>query len=79
MSAAKRLLRLGLLGVLLGVLVVFYLQHRMKHPPAAHVPVGDAIVEIPPGTSTSEIFRRLDSASVVEDGRLAEVYYRLYR
>jgi peptidoglycan lytic transglycosylase G len=78
-SAAKRLLRLGLLGVLLGVLVVFYLQHRMKHPPATHLPGGDAIVEIPPGTSTSEIFRRLDSAGVVEDGRLAEVYYRLHR
>lgn len=79
MSAAKRLLRLGLLVVLLGVLVVFYLQHRMMHPPAPTQPRGDVIVDIPPGTSTSGIFRRLDSAGIVEDGRLAEVYYRLHR
>lgn len=79
MSAAKRLLRLGLLVLLLGVLVVFYLQHRMMHPPAPTQPRGDVIVDIPPGTSTSDIFRRLDSAGIVEDGRLAEVYYRLHR
>ena len=79
MSAAKRLARVGLLLLLLGVLVVFYLQHRMTHPPESRPPAGDVIVEIPPGTSTSEIFRRLDSAGVVEDGRLAEVYYRLHR
>jgi UPF0755 protein len=78
-SAAKRLLRLGLLVVLLGALVVFYLQHRMTHPPAPTQPRGDVIVDIPSGTSTSEIFRRLDSAGIVEDGRLAEVYYRLHR
>lgn len=79
MSAAKRLLRLGLLVVLLAALVVFYLQHRMTHPPEVRPPRGDVIVEIPPGTSTSEIFRRLDAAGIVEDGRLAEVYYRLHR
>lgn len=79
MSAARRLARVGLLIFLLGVLIVFYLQHRMTHPSVTQPPEGDVIVEIPPGTSTSEIFRRLDSAGVVEDGRLAEVYYRLHR
>jgi UPF0755 protein len=79
MSAAKRLARIGLLLVLFAVLSVFYLQYRMKNPPVTRLPGGDVIVEIPPGTSTSEIFRRLDSAGVVEDGRLAEVYYRLHR
>ena len=79
MSAGKRWARIGLLVVLLGALVAFYLQYRMKHPPVKALPGGDVIVEIPPGTSTSSIFRRLASAGVVEDGRLAEVYYRLHR
>jgi UPF0755 protein len=78
-SAPHRLLRLGLLLLLFAGLVVFYLQYRMKHPPATVTPDGDVILEIPPGTSTSGIFRRLDDAGVVEDGRLAEVYYRLHR
>lgn len=79
MSAARRLARIGLLLALFAVLLVFYLQYRMKNPPMPGLPGGDVIVEIPPGTSTSEIFRRLDRAGVVEDGRLAEVYYRLHR
>jgi peptidoglycan lytic transglycosylase G len=79
MSAGKRWARIGLLVVLLGALVVFSLQYRMKHPPARALPGGDVIVEIPPGTSTSGIFRRLADAGVVEDHRLAEVYYRLHR
>lgn len=79
MSASRRLLRLGLPLVLLVGLVVFYFQYRMKNPSAAGPATGDVIVEIPPGTSTSEIFRRLDAAGVVEDARLAEIYYRLHR
>jgi UPF0755 protein len=78
-SAAKRVARIGLLLALFAVLFVFYLQYRMKNPPMPGLPGGDVIVEIPTGTSTSEIFRRLDRAGVVEDGRLAEVYYRLHR
>jgi UPF0755 protein len=78
-SAAKRLARIGLLLALFAVLVAFYLQYRMKNPPVTHLPGADVIVEIAPGTSTSEIFRRLGRAGVVEDGRLAEVYYRLHR
>jgi UPF0755 protein len=80
LKASRRLLRFGLLAVLLVALVVFVFQYRMNNPPATAGPAsGDVIVEIPPGTSTSEIFRRLDAAGVVEDARLAEVYYRLHR
>ncbi|HEY3169989.1 MAG TPA: endolytic transglycosylase MltG [Thermoanaerobaculia bacterium] len=79
MSAARRLLRLGLLVLLFLALLAFYFQYRMEHPPVSRSPAGEVIVEIPPGTSTSELFRRLDAAGVVEDARLAEIYYRLYR
>jgi UPF0755 protein len=78
-SAPKRWARVGLLLVLAGLGAVFVVQYRMKNPPTKSLPGGDVIVEIPPGTSTSEIFRKLDSAGVVQDGRLAEVYYRLHR
>ena len=79
MKAPRRLLRFGLLAVLLVGLVVFVFQYRMKNPPARGPEAGDVIVEIPPGTPTSEIFRRLDAAGVIEDARLAEIYYRLHR
>ena len=79
MSAGRRLARVGLLLLLFALLFTFSLQYRMRHPPVPVPATGDVIVEIPPGTSTSEIFRRLDDAGVVEDGRLAEVYYRLHR
>lgn len=79
MSAGRRLARIGLLLIFFAVLLVFYLQYRMKNPPVPPTPVGDVIVEIPPGTSTWVIFERLDEAGVVEDARLAEIYYRLHR
>jgi UPF0755 protein len=78
-SASRRLRLLGLLAALLAALGVIYFQYRMKNPSARGPEAGDVIVEIPPGTSTSEIFRRLDAAGVVEDARLAEIYYRLHR
>ncbi len=79
MSAPRRLLRLLLLAVLLALLTVFYFRYRLENPPAPRPPNEEVIVEIPPGTHTSEIFRRLARAGVVEDARLAEVYYRLHR
>ena len=79
MSAPRRLLRLGLLAVLFVALLALYFEYRMKNPPIPRPPAGEVVVYIPPGTSTSAIFRRLDEAGVVEDGRLAEVYYRLHR
>jgi UPF0755 protein len=79
MSAARRFLRLGLLVLFLLALVAFYFHYRMENPPGSRPGAGEVIVEIPPGTSTSEIFRRLDAAGVVEDARLAEIYYRLHR
>jgi UPF0755 protein len=78
-SASRRLRLVTLLVVLLAALGVIYFQYRMKNPPARGPEAGDVIVEIPPGTPTSEIFRRLDAAGVIEDARLAEIYYRLHR
>ncbi|HEY6066533.1 MAG TPA: endolytic transglycosylase MltG [Thermoanaerobaculia bacterium] len=79
MKRSRLFLRLGLFAVLVAALVVVYFQYRMKNPPTPRLPGAEVILEIPPGTSTSEIFRRLDREGVVEDGRLAEVYYRLHR
>ena len=55
-----------------------YFRYRLENPPAVSGS-GDVIVEIPSGTPTSAIFRRLARAGVVEDARLAEIYYRLHR
>ena len=78
MSAPRRFLRLTLLFLVFVVAIAAYFRYRLENPPS---PPGseEATVEIPPGTSTAEIFRRLARAGVVEDGRLAEVYYRLHR
>jgi len=62
---------------LLAVAAFFY--YRLEHPPGAARATEDVVVDIPRGTSTAEIFRRLEAAGVVEDARLAEVYYRLHR
>jgi len=62
---------------LLAVAAFFY--YRLGHPPGAARATEDVVVDIPRGTSTAEIFRRLEAAGVVEDARLAEVYYRLHR
>ena len=37
------------------------------------------MVLFPQGTPTAQIFRRLAGEGVVEDARLAEIYYRIYR
>ncbi len=76
MSAGRRFLRLGLLLGLLLFALVFSLFRRLEHPPAPATP-GEAVVFFPFGTSTSEIFRRLDGEGVVSPAWLAEAYYRL--
>lgn len=78
MTAPRRTLW-AIAAVLVAVVAVAaYFRYRLENPP---VPSGsgEVIVEIPPGTSTAGIFRRLARAGVVEDARLAEVYYRLHR
>jgi len=77
-SESRRLIRLGLLVALL-FSVAAYFHYRLEHPPAPRLPSERVIVLIPPGASTAEIFRRLDEAGVVEDARLAQIYYRLHR
>jgi UPF0755 protein len=77
-SASRRFLRLVLFVFLFVGALAVYFRYRLEHPPSSRTPE-EVTVEIPPGTSTSEIFRRLDRAGVVEDARLAEVYYRLHR
>ena len=78
MSAPRRILWAVVLVLVVVAGIAAYLRYRLENPP---VPPGsgEVIVEIPPGTSTADIFRRLARAGVVEDGRLAEVYYRLNR
>ena len=78
MSAARRVLRLGLLLALLGVAVAVYFYRRLEYPP--HPPAGeDVTVFFPFGTSTSEIFHRLETEGVVRPAWLAEAYYRIAR
>ncbi len=78
MSATRRALRLGLLLALLAVAVAVYFYRALEYPPAP--PTGeDATVFFPFGTSTSEIFRKLEAEGVVRTAWLAEAYYRLAR
>jgi UPF0755 protein len=77
-SAPRRFLRLVLLVVFFVVALGAYFRYRLKNPPIRERSE-EVTVEIPPGTSTSDIFRRLARAGVVEEARLAEVYYRLHR
>lgn len=81
MNAARRrrLARAGILAAVLLLAVALYFRYRMEHPPGGRPTSEEVIVQIPPGTPTSEIFRRLEDAGVVEDARLAELYYRLHR
>jgi UPF0755 protein len=79
MSAPRRLLRVGLLALVFLLAVAAWFRYRLENPPSPPGTSEEVIVEISPGTSTSDIFRRLGRAGVVEDGRLAEVYYRLHR
>jgi UPF0755 protein len=69
-----------LLAVVLAVAAVaIFFRYRLEHPPGAATATEEVVVDIPPGTSTAEIFRRLEAVGVVEDAKLAEVYYRLHR
>jgi len=72
--------RIALLAALVLALAIFaFFRYRLEHPPGAARATEEVLVDIPAGTSTAEIFRRLEAAGVVEDARLAEVYYRLHR
>jgi UPF0755 protein len=78
MRAARRVVRLLLLLVLLAFAVAGYFFYRLRHPGPASAPA-EVTVFIPPGTPTSNIFRRLAGSGVIRDARLAEIYYRLHR
>ena len=78
MSAVRRTLRLGLLLILLGLTVVGYLFHRLQNPPPVAGPAEITLI-FSVGTPTTTIFRTLESNGVVENGRIAEIYYRLTR
>jgi UPF0755 protein len=79
LSAGRRILRLFVLLVLLGVGVAGYLSWRLRHPASPAVASGKAKVLFPNGTPTAAIFQRLAKEGVVQDARLAEIYYRVYR
>ncbi|HEY7574374.1 MAG TPA: endolytic transglycosylase MltG [Thermoanaerobaculia bacterium] len=76
MSAGKRLVRIGLLLILLAVAGAIWFVERLKNPPAgAAAPVAVQLY-FPPGTSTGAIFRRLAAEGVIRNARFAELYYR---
>lgn len=75
---ARRLVGVALLLAVLVAAVAGYLSHRLKHPRPEGAPSTVTIV-FPQGTTTAQIFRKLAETGVVPDGRLAEIYYRLYR
>jgi len=78
MSVARRVARIGLLLGLLAIAVAVYFYWELEYPSGP--PRGEEVtVYFPFGTSTAEIFRRLDAEGVVRPGWLAEVYYRLAR
>jgi peptidoglycan lytic transglycosylase G len=79
MSATRRVLRLGLLLLVLALAIAAALFYRLEHPGPAAQPGAEVTILFPPGTPTAQIFRRLAEAGVVSDARLAEIYYRLYR
>ena len=75
---ARRWLGAVLLLAALAAAAAGYLYYRLEHPSRAGEPSAVTIL-FQPGTSTSQIFHKLAETGVVPDGRLAEVYYRLYR
>ena len=80
MRGTRRGIRIFLALVLLAVLAVFVLYYRLEHPPPARAGLArKTTIFFPAGTSTSGIFRILAREGVVEDARLAEIYYRIYR
>lgn len=78
MSAARRGLRLVLLLFLFALAALAYLFQRLEHPPRAPGP-DSVTLFFPSGTPTAEIFRVLQAQGVVENGRIAEIYYRVMR
>jgi UPF0755 protein len=78
MSATRRVLRIGLLLILLALSAALYLYRSVEYPRA---PAGgdEATVFFPFGTSTAEIFRKLDAEGVVRPAWLALAYYRVAR
>lgn len=79
MSAPRRLLRVLLLLVVLGIAAGGYFSYRLEHPSRPAVPAGRVTILFPMGTPTAQIFQRLEKEGIVQDARLAEIYYRLYR
>ncbi|HTR01916.1 MAG TPA: endolytic transglycosylase MltG [Thermoanaerobaculia bacterium] len=78
MSAVRRVLRIGLLLALLALAIGVYFYRELEFP--RRPPTGEeVIVFFPFGTSTTEIFRRLDAEGVVRPARLAEAFYRVAR
>lgn len=79
MSAGRRVLRLLLLVILLGIAAAGYLFFRLEHPNRPAVPAARTKILFALGTPTARIFQTLEKNGVVQDARLAEIYYRLYR
>ena len=80
MSAARRTVRILLLLALAAAAAAWALYYRLEHPaPGRAGTAGMVTIFLPAHTSTSQIFRVLAREGVVEDARLAEIYYRLYR
>lgn len=79
MSASRRIARLFLLLALLGLVFATYLVYRLRHLPRRLETPAEVTIFFPAGSATSQIFRRLAQEGVIENARLAEIYYRLYR
>src|SRR6266498_707089 len=77
MRASNWLRAVLLLGALAAA-IASYLYYRLEHPPRVGAPSAVTIL-FPQGTTTAQIFRKLAETGVVPDGRVAEIYYRLYR
>ncbi|MDQ2871090.1 MAG: endolytic transglycosylase MltG [Acidobacteriota bacterium] len=78
-SVARRIAGIVLLLAVLAVLAVVYAYYRLEHPRRPAVAAGRTTVLFPPKTSTKQIFERLEKEGVLQDARLAEIYYRVYR
>ncbi len=79
MSAARRIIGLVVLLALVAAGAAVSLFYRLQHPGRPAVPAARVTVLFPTGTSTKQIFERLEKEGVVHDARLAEIYYRVYR
>ena len=79
MSAARRLIRLGLLLGLLAISLSLFLFRRIEHPGRAADPGQTVTVFFSPGTRTTQIFKRLSEEGVVRSSFWAHAYYRIFR